>query len=112
MPSDSDKPSLTHAAMSGAHPIRLIGLTYDLAVLSCERSDAQGAIRSIDLLREVMRSTGPEEVSDLLGMYDWCAGRIREGDFESARQTLDGLRESWRRAEDQFNSPRGLSPRG
>jgi hypothetical protein len=106
MPSKSEKTNPARAAMSAAHPIRLIGLTYDLAVLSCERSDAQGSIRAIALLREVMRSTGPEEVSDLLGMYDWCTARIQAGDFESARQALEGLRDSWRGAEGRFSSPR------
>jgi hypothetical protein len=89
------------SAASGAavSSIRLIALAYDLAVLACERKDGEGAVRTVSLLREVMGCAGPDEVADLLGLYDWCVDRIKEGEYALAKQVLTGLRDSWKATE-------------
>jgi flagellin-specific chaperone FliS len=82
-----------------AAPAQLIGMTYDLAVLACERADADQAVKTILLLREAMHSIGPEDSADLLQFYDWYLERIREGDFPMAAQTLSTLRDAWKKLE-------------
>jgi hypothetical protein len=77
-------------------------MAYDLAILACGRKDEPRSERSIRLLRDVMRSAGPEDSSDLMVFYDWCLERIRRGEFELAAQTLADLRKAWEEAERRF----------
>jgi len=51
----------------------------------------------------VMRSAGPEDSSDLMGFYDWCLERIRQGEFALAGQTLADLRKGWESAERRYS---------
>jgi flagellin-specific chaperone FliS len=82
-----------------AAPAQLIGMAYDLAVLACERADADRSIKTVLLLRDAMHSVGPEDSADLLQFYNWCLERIREGDFPVAAQTLSALRDAWKKLE-------------
>jgi hypothetical protein len=84
--------------------IHLIAMAYDLAVLACERRDAESSVKTITLLRDVMRFAGQEDVSDLLELYDWCVGRIREGEYALAAQALTSIRDSWKDTEDRLLS--------
>jgi hypothetical protein len=74
--------------------IRLLTMTYDVAILACGREDKAVAGRAIRALRDAVQFVGAEEIADLLAMYDWCLSRIQESDFDSAGITLRGLRES------------------
>ena len=87
----------------GSGPHRLVGMAYDLAILACDRKDEARSVRSIGLLRDVMRSAGPEDSSDLMGFYDWCLERIRQGEFALAGQTLADLRKGWESAERRYS---------
>jgi flagellin-specific chaperone FliS len=82
-----------------ASPHRLVGMAYDLAISACDRKDKTRSIRSINRLRDVMRSAGPEDSSDLMVFYDWCLERIRCGEFVLAAETLSDLRKAWETAE-------------
>jgi hypothetical protein len=83
-----------------------VSSAYELAILACERKDAALSIQTVRLLRDVMESSGPNDVTDLLGMYDWCMDRIREGEYDLAGQMLIGLRDSWMESERRLQSPR------
>jgi hypothetical protein len=76
-----------------AHP--LVGRTYDLAIRACRRGEANRSQKAIRLLREVMRSVGPEDSSDLMRCFDWCVDRIGEGEFTLAAETLADLQKAW-----------------
>jgi hypothetical protein len=81
-----------------AGPHQLVGMVYDLAILACGRRDDARAKKAIGLLRDVMRSAGPADSSDLMSFYDWCLERIRLGEFDLAAQALADLRQAWENA--------------
>jgi hypothetical protein len=85
-----------------ATPHQLIGMAYELAILACTREEALRSQKAIGLLRNVMRSVGPADSSDLMGCYDWCLDRIGNGEFALAAQTLTVLRQAWVDAEQQL----------
>ncbi len=85
-----------------ATPHQLIGMAYELAILACTREETARSQKAISLLRNVMRSVGPADSSDLMGCYDWCLDRIRNGEFALAAQTLSVLRQAWVDAERQL----------
>ena len=82
-------------------PHQLIGMAYDRAILACNREKADRSRKAILLLRDVMRSVGPADSSDLMSCYDWCVDRIGKGEFAPAAQTLSDLRKAWEDSEDQ-----------
>ena len=85
-----------------ATPHQLIGMAYELAILACNREETARSQKAIGLLRNVMRSVGPADSSDLMGCYDWCLERIGNGEFAMAAQTLTVLRQAWADAERQL----------
>jgi hypothetical protein len=82
-----------------ATPHQLIGMAYELAILACSREEVVRSQKAIGLLRNVMRSVGPADSSDLMGCYDWCLDRIGNGEFALAAQTLTILGQAWADAE-------------
>jgi hypothetical protein len=92
----------THRTADAATPHQLIGMAYELAILACSREEAVRSQKAIGLLRNVMRSVGPADSSDLMGCYDWCLDRIGNGEFAMAAQTLSVLRQAWVDVERQF----------
>jgi len=84
-----------HRTADAATPHQLIGMAYELAILACTREEAVRSQKAIGLLRNVMRSVGPADSSDLMGCYDWCLDRIGNGEFAMAAQTLTVLRQAW-----------------
>lgn len=89
-------------AAGAATPHELVGMAYDLAIMACRRSEGTRSEKALLLLREVMRSAGPEDSTDLMKFYDWCLDRIRQGEFDAAAQTLGDLRAAWEEAERRF----------
>ncbi len=89
-------------AVGAATPHELVGMAYDLAIMACRRGEVARSEKAILLLREVMRSAGPEDSTDLMKFYDWCLDRIRQGEFDAAAQTLADLRVAWEEAERRF----------
>ncbi len=78
-----------------ASPLRLVIMTYDLAIRSCEQQDFGKAIKTISALRDALDLDYPEVASGLFRLYQWCLDCIRKGDYASAITTLSELRGAW-----------------
>lgn len=83
----------------GASPLRLVIMTYDLAIRSCEQKDFTKAITTISALRDALDHNYPEISVGLFRLYQWCMDCIRQGDYESAIHTLSELRDAWKLTE-------------
>ncbi len=89
-------------SVNSASPHQLVGMAYELAILACRRGDSERARKALQLLRDVMRSVGPSDSSDLMRCYDWCLERIGKGEYAQAGQTLADLHTAWKDAERLF----------
>lgn len=78
-----------------ASPLRLVIMTYDLAIQSCEQQDFSKAIKTISALRDALDLDYPEVATGLFRLYQWCMDCIRNGDYASAATTLTELRSAW-----------------
>jgi flagellin-specific chaperone FliS len=83
----------------GASPLRLVIMTYDLAIRSCEQKEFEKSIKTISALRDALDLNYPEVSVGLFRLYQWCMDCIRNGDYESAIHTLTELREAWKLTE-------------
>ena len=79
----------------GASPIRLVVMSYDLAIRSCEQRDFARATKSVSVLRDALDFDYGEASIGLFRVYQWCLDCIRHEDYVSASQTLRDLREAW-----------------
>ena len=82
-----------------ASPLRLVIMTYDLAIRSCEQKDFTKAVTTITALRDALDLDYPEVSTGLFRLYQWCLDSIRKGEFESAIRTLSELRDAWKTTE-------------
>jgi flagellar protein FliS len=78
-----------------ASPLRLVIMTYDLAIRSCEQQDFAKSIKTISALRDTLDLDYPEVSSGLFRLYQWCLDCIRKGDYASAINVLSELRGAW-----------------
>jgi flagellin-specific chaperone FliS len=78
-----------------ASPLRLVIMTYDLAILSCEQKDFSKSIKTISALRDALDLDYPEVSSGLFNLYQWCLECIRKDDYASAINILTELRSAW-----------------
>ncbi len=78
-----------------ASPLRLVIMTYDLAIRACEQQDFAKATRTIGALRDTLDLDYPEVSTGLYRLYQWCLDCIRKGEFASAISTLTELRGAW-----------------
>ena len=78
-----------------ASPLRLVIMTYDLAILSCEQKDFNKSIKTISARRDALDLDYPEAAVGLFNLYQWCLDCIRKGDYASAITTLSELRGAW-----------------
>ncbi len=78
-----------------ASPLRLVIMTYDLAIRSCEQQDFSKSITTISALRDALDLDYPEVSSGLFSLYQWCLECIRKSDYASAITTLTELRSAW-----------------
>ncbi len=85
-----------------ASPLRLVIMTYDLAILSCERKDFGKSIKTISALRDALDLDYPEVAVGLFNLYQWCLDCIRKGDYVSATTTLNELRSAWLATEEKI----------
>ena len=83
----------------GASPLRLVIMTYDLAIRSCEQKDFAKATKTIIALRDALDLNYPEVATGLFRLYQWCLDCIRQGDYESTIHTLSELRDAWKMTE-------------
>ncbi len=79
----------------GASPLRLVIMTYDLAIRACEQKDFAKAIQTISALRDALDLDYPEVSTGLFRLYQWCMDCIRKNDYASASATLVELRGAW-----------------
>ena len=85
-----------------ASPLRLVIMTYDLAIQSCEQEDFGKAIKTISALRDALDMDYPEVANGLFSLYQWCMDCIRKGDYASAITTLSELRSAWAQTEKEL----------
>ena len=78
-----------------ASPLRLVIMTYDLAIRTCEQQDFGKAVKTISALRDALDMDYPEAAMGLFRLYQWCLDSIRQGDYASAIATLGELRGAW-----------------
>lgn len=86
----------------GASPIRLVVMTYDVAIQACEAQDFGRATRAISLLRDALNFDYAEAAAGLFSLYQWCLDCIRQGDYTSALQVLRELRSAWAMVEKRY----------
>ncbi|MCX6079919.1 MAG: flagellar protein FliS [Chloroflexi bacterium] len=79
-----------------ASPLRLVIMTYDLAIRSCEQQDFTKATTAITALRDALDLDYPEVSTGLFRLYQWCLDCIRQGEYDSAIRTLSELRDAWK----------------
>lgn len=87
-----------------ASPLRLVLMAYDLAIRSCEQKDFSRSTKSITVLRDALNFDYPEVSTGLFRLYQWCLDCIRQGDYNSALNTLKDLRDAWSQAEKNLTS--------
>ena len=78
-----------------ASPLRLVIMTYDLAIRACEQQDFAKAVKTISALRDALDLNYPDVAIGLFRLYQWCLDSIRKGDYASAITTLTELRSAW-----------------
>lgn len=78
-----------------ASPLRLVIMTYDLAIRACEQQDFAKAVKTISALRDTLDMDYPDVSLGLFRLYQWCLDCIRKGDYTSAITTLSELRGAW-----------------
>jgi flagellin-specific chaperone FliS len=82
-----------------ASPLRLVIMTYDLAIRACEQQDFAKAAKTISALRDALDLDYPEVSAGLFRLYQWCLDCIRKNDYASAISTLTELRGAWAETE-------------
>jgi flagellin-specific chaperone FliS len=96
-----------------ASPLRLVIMTYDLAIRACEQKDFAKAVKTISALRDALDLDYPEISAGLFRLYQWCLDCIRKNDYASALTTLTELRGAWAATEQTIaakQSPVKTSP--
>lgn len=82
----------------GASPLRIVIMTYDVALQACERRDLVRATRAVSLLRDSLnfeQAEAAEAATGLFRLYQWCLDCIRQDNYPEAEKVLRGLREAW-----------------
>ncbi len=87
-----------------ASPLRLVIMTYDLAIRACEQQDFTKSVRTISALRDALDLDYPEVAGGLFRLYQWCLDNIRKGDYASALLTLRELRAAWAATEQNITA--------
>ena len=82
-----------------ASPLRLVIMTYDLALRACEQKDFAKATKTISALRDALDLDYPDVAVGLFRLYQWCLDCIRKNDYASAIATLKELRGAWEQTE-------------
>lgn len=85
-----------------ASPIRLIIITYDVAITACQQGDLNRTTQALSVLRNSLDFKYAEVANRLFALYLWCADLARAGKWDEAAKILTELRESWVQAERQM----------
>lgn len=98
-------------AVMGASPLRLIIMTYDVAIRSCEAKDFNKAVRAVSMLRDALNFDYGEAAAGLYRLYQWCLDCIRSDEYQQAAETLKEIREAWVVVEQRQNAtPAAVQP--
>jgi flagellar protein FliS len=92
--------------LMSASPLRLVIMTYDLAIRSCEQQDFAKAVKTISALRDALDLDYPEVSTGLFRLYQWCLDCVRKADYASAITTLTELRGAWVATEQKLAATR------
>ena len=78
-------------------PEQLVLKIYDLGIAACRRDD-RSKVRAVlaELMSSLNFEEGGEVASQLQGLYEYCLIESANGDLETVRTLLEGLREAWR----------------
>ena len=88
----------------GASPIRLVVMSYDVAIQACRQENFSRATRAISVLRDALNYDYNETAMALFGLYQWCLDSIRKEEYQEAAQILTELRDAWTAAEEQLGA--------
>lgn len=91
-----------------AGPVRLIVMTFDVAIQACEQQNLARSTQAVQLLRDALDFENPEAAPAAVGfyrLYQWCLECIRSGEYDLALQTLRELREAWAQVEKRQSAP-------
>lgn len=88
----------------GASPMRLVVMTFDLAIQACEGKEYVRASKVVSLLRDSLNFDYGDSAMGFFRLYQWCLDCIRKEDFESTLKVLHELRDTWATAESQMAS--------
>jgi flagellin-specific chaperone FliS len=87
----------------GASPVKLVVMTYDVAIQACEQKDFVRATRAVSLLRDALNYDYAEVAVGLFSLYQWCLDCIRKEDYANALVTLRELRQAWATVEKRLS---------
>lgn len=78
-----------------ASPLRLIIITYDVAITACAQRDLSKTTRALAVLRNALNFDYAEIAGRLFSLYEWCADLARKGQYDEAARILRELRDAW-----------------
>jgi len=90
-------------------PIQLLVKVYDIAIEACNRQDRKRASKAIVELIGALDFEYKEIADRFLGIYEYCMGRVRAGEYHEARELLQDLRDGWVEAS-QTNGQQTAAP--
>ena len=82
----------------GASPMQLILMLYEIAIVSCERRDAERACKALTELISALNFDYEDISVGLFRLYEYCHWEVRRGQFAPAAGILRRLKESWEEA--------------
>lgn len=76
-------------------PIQLLVKVYDMAIDACKRGERRRASKALIELINALNFDHEEMANRFLFIYEFCLARVRSGDYDSARETLEEIRNAW-----------------
>jgi flagellin-specific chaperone FliS len=89
--------------VTGASPVHLVVMAYDVAIRACEQEDYERATRAINMLRDALNFDYADTAMGLFKLYQWCLDCIRTQNYAEAMRTLRELRDAWAAVEKQLS---------
>lgn len=90
-------------SLDNAHPVRLIIMALDMAILACEQHDLVRGSRAVNALRDSLNLDFGEAAVGFLRLYQWCLECMRAGNYAEAARHLSALREAWAEVDKKLN---------
>ncbi len=76
-------------------PIQLLVKVYDIAIEGCRRQDRDRASKAIVELISALNFEYEEMANRFYGIYEFCMREVKAGNYETARELLQDLRNGW-----------------